>query len=91
VSPDDAHSYSAPAISPDGGFVANVSDRSGKDELWLQQVGGGDPIQLTHSTEQVDDPTFFPDGKRILYVADSADGRKGAIEIISALGGQPRC
>ena len=42
---------SRPAISPDGGFVAYVSDRSGKDELWLQQVGGGDPIQLTHSSE----------------------------------------
>jgi len=90
VSPDDGHSYSAPAISPDGGFVAYVSDRSGKDELWLQQVGGGDPIQLTHSTEQVDHPAFFPDGKRILYVTNSGDGRKGAIEVISALGGQPR-
>ena len=51
VSPDDGHSYDFPTISPDGGFVAYVSDRSGKDELWLQQVGGGDPIQLTHSTE----------------------------------------
>jgi len=67
LSPDDGHSYTFPAISPDGGFVAYVSDRSGKKELWLQQVGGGDPIQLTRSTEEVDYPEFFPDGKRILY------------------------
>jgi serine/threonine protein kinase len=52
VSPDDGHSYSQPAISPDGGFVAYVSGRSGKAELWLQQVGGGDPIQLTHAKTQ---------------------------------------
>jgi len=90
VSPDDGHSYSQPAISPDGGFVAYVSDRSGKDELWLQQVGGGDPIQLTHSNESVGAPAFFPDGKRILYVAISADGFKTALEVINALDGEPR-
>jgi Tol biopolymer transport system component/tRNA A-37 threonylcarbamoyl transferase component Bud32 len=90
VSPDDGHTYSDPAISPDGGFVAYISDRSGKDELWLQQVGGGDPIQLTHSLESVSSPSFFPDGKRILYITNSAGYHKGTIEVISALGGQPR-
>ncbi len=54
--------------------MAYVSDRSGKDELWLQQVGGGDPIQLTHSNETRKRPAFFPDGKRILYVS-TPDGR----------------
>jgi len=88
VSPDDGHSYSQPAISPDGGFVAYVSDRSGKKELWLQQVGGGDPIQLTHGNERVDAPAFFPDGKRILYASTRAD--QDSIEVISALGGAPR-
>ncbi len=90
ISPDDGHSYFAPAISPDGGFVAYVSGRSGKDELWLQQVGGGDPIQLTHSEARVDSPAFFPDGKRILYVATSVDGKQSALEAISTLGGDPR-
>jgi len=90
VSPDDGHSYSSPAISPNGGFVAYVSDRSGKKELWLQQVGGGDPIQLTHSSETVDSPAFFPDGKRILYTVFRADYTKTTIEVISTLGGEPR-
>ena len=90
VSPDDGHSYSFPAISPDGAFVAYLSDRSGKDELWLQQVGGGDPIQLTHSGEKVDVPAFFPDGKQILYNALNANRADGSIEVISTLGGQPR-
>jgi len=90
VSPDDGHSYSQPAISPNGEFVAYLSDRSGKIELWLQQVGGGEPIQLTHATEQVDAPAFFPDGKRILYERSSADQTKSAIEAISTLGGEPQ-
>jgi tRNA A-37 threonylcarbamoyl transferase component Bud32 len=90
VSPDDGHSYGHPAISPDGGFVAYVSDRSGKNELWLQQVGGGGPIQLTHDNENetVEAPAFFPDGKRILYQKTSAD-RKSIIAVISTLGGEP--
>jgi serine/threonine protein kinase len=90
LSPEDGHSYSEPAISPDGGFVAYVSDRSGKDELWLQQVGSGDPIQLTHANEIVEYPAFFPDGKRILYANIRADRTKNTIETISTLGGEPK-
>jgi serine/threonine protein kinase len=89
LSPEDGHSYYAPALSPDGGFVAYISDRSGKDELWLQQVGGGEPIQLTHSSERVDDPSFFPDGKQILYLTISPD-KKSTIEAIATLGGAPK-
>jgi tRNA A-37 threonylcarbamoyl transferase component Bud32 len=90
LSPEDEHSYGQPAISPNGEFVAYVSDRSGKNELWLQQVGGGDPIQLTHATESVFFPAFFPDGKRIVYVTTSADDQKSSIDAISALGGDPQ-
>lgn len=90
LSPDDGYSYGKPAISPDGGFVAYVSDRSGKDELWLHQVGGSDPIQLTHSAESVSFSSFFPDGKRIVYVTNSADGLRSTIQVMSALGGESR-
>jgi eukaryotic-like serine/threonine-protein kinase len=90
ISPDDGYSYSQPAISPDGGFVAYVSDRSSSDQLWLQQVGGGEPIQLTHGSESVLSSSFFPDGKRILYITTSADGKRSSLEVISALGGDPQ-
>jgi hypothetical protein len=87
VSPEDGHSYTEPAISPNGEFVAYISDRSGKNELWLQQVGGGDPIRLTHANGRVTAPVFFPDGKRILYTYVSAD-HKETLEAISTLGGE---
>jgi len=90
LSPDDGHSYSYPAISPDGKFVAYISDRSGKDELWLQQVGGGNPIQLTHSAEPVARPSFFPDGTRVLYATVPRGRQKYTIESIPTLGGEPK-
>ena len=90
VSPDDGHSYHLPAISPDGAFVAFVSDRSGKNQLWLQQVGSGSPIQLTHSDDDVAFPAFFPDGKHIVYTSGSSEERRGKIEVISPLGGDAR-
>jgi hypothetical protein len=90
ASPDDGHSYTSAALSPDGGLLAFVSDRSGKSELWLQQVGSGNPIQLAHFAEQVEDPVFYPDGKRILYVRRAADKQSTALEVIPALGGDPR-
>jgi Tol biopolymer transport system component len=35
------------AISPDGKFVAFVADKAGEFDMWLSQVGGGEPINLT--------------------------------------------
>jgi serine/threonine protein kinase/Tol biopolymer transport system component len=36
-----------PAISPDGKFVAFISDRSGKFDIWLIQTNGGSLANLT--------------------------------------------
>jgi serine/threonine protein kinase len=36
-----------PAISPDGKFVAFISDRSGKFDIWLIQANGGSLANLT--------------------------------------------
>jgi len=86
LSPDDGHSYSSPAISPDGKLVAYVSDRSDKPELWLHQVGASDPVQLTHAVAPVDHPSFFPDGTRIMYSTVSPEF-KTTVEVIPTLGG----
>jgi eukaryotic-like serine/threonine-protein kinase len=89
VTPDDGYSYTSPAISPDGKFVAAVSDRSGTQQLWLQQVGGGNPIQVTRSAERVLAAQFFPDGTHLL-VWTQADSGSGSIVITPTLGGDPR-
>ena len=60
VSPDDGHAYAVGSLSPDGKFIIYVSDRSGKRELWLQQIAGGEPIQLTHEKGELAAVRFLP-------------------------------
>src|SRR5882724_12019570 len=70
--------------SPDGGFIAYSSDRGGKFDIWVQQVSGGDPVQVTKSPGHNWQPDWSPDGKYIAY--RSEDG-EGGLFIIPALGG----
>jgi Tol biopolymer transport system component len=91
VSPDDGQFYSGPSISPNGQFVVYASDRGGHMDLWLQQIGGGNPIQLTHSAESVAGGQFFPDGTRILYVTRTySSPSRWSIQTIPTLGGEPQ-
>ncbi|MBI4906263.1 MAG: serine/threonine-protein kinase [Acidobacteria bacterium] len=93
ISPSDEHDYRDAAISPDGKFVAYMSDRGGAPELWLQQVGGGQPVQLTHGVlpgaiAYVASPSFSPDGTWIVYEFGKEVGISTAV--IPLLGGEPR-
>jgi Tol biopolymer transport system component/DNA-binding winged helix-turn-helix (wHTH) protein len=70
--------------SPDGRTIAYSSDRGGKYQIWVQQIGGGDPIQITTGPGQNWQPDWSPDGKYIAYRSEE-DG--GGIYIMPALGG----
>jgi Tol biopolymer transport system component/DNA-binding winged helix-turn-helix (wHTH) protein len=70
--------------SPDGRFIAYSSDRGGKFDIWVQQVSGGDPIQITKGPGHNWQPNWSPDGKYIAYRSEQGDG---GIYVIPALGG----
>lgn len=70
--------------SPDGRYIAYSSDRGGKFDIWVQQVSGGNPSQITRSTGQNWQPDWSPDGKYIAYRSEEGDG---GIYITPALGG----
>jgi Tol biopolymer transport system component len=77
-----------PAISRDGKFVAYASDRAkeGNLDIWIQQIGGREPIRLTKDPADESDPAFSPDGTMIAFRSEK-DG--GGIYLAPALGGSP--
>jgi len=75
-------------ISPDGKLIAYASDRGGSNlDIWVRQVSGGDPIQLTRDPADDHQPAFSPDGGQIVF---RSEREGGGIYIISALGGDDR-
>jgi DNA-binding winged helix-turn-helix (wHTH) protein len=73
-----------PTWSPEGTYIAYSSDRGGKFDIWVQQVSGGNPIQVTKGPGQNWQPDWSPDGKYIAYRSEAGDG---GIFVIPALGG----
>ena len=71
--------------SPDGRFIAYSSDRVGKFDIWVQQVTGGDPVQITKGAGHNWQPGWSPDGKFIVYRSEYGNG---GLFVVPALGGQ---
>jgi len=64
---------SSPRWSPDGKYLAILSDRKDEtDQAWLLDRRGGDARQLTKLPQGVDSFAWSPDGKRLLLVVEDA-------------------
>ena len=56
-------------------------------DIWVQPVGGGDPVQVTRSPAQDTQPAWSPDGGSLVFRSER-DG--GGLYIVPALGGMER-
>lgn len=57
--------------SPDSqkvAFVERLPD--GKSRIWVARVEGGEPVALTDGKTRDDEPTWSPDGKYLVFVAE---------------------
>jgi dipeptidyl aminopeptidase/acylaminoacyl peptidase len=84
----DAGLTMQPALSRDGKMLAYASDRAGSAlNIWVQQVGSSEPIQITKDTVDDCEPSFSPDGMQIAFHS-RRDG--GGLYVVPALGGVAR-
>ena len=70
--------------SPDGRFIAYSSNRGGKFDIWVQQVSGGDPIQITKGPGSQLAARLV--ARRQVHCYRSEDG-EGGLFVMPALGG----
>ena len=89
------------AVSPDGKWVAYLSDARGPTDVWVQFVAGGDPANLTEksglilqSRTDVGGLDISPDATQITFSASDAAGATltdyGLWVVPAPLGGVPR-
>jgi eukaryotic-like serine/threonine-protein kinase len=65
---DDAAQDVVPHWSPDGKWIAFLSDRSGKYEIWKVRPDGTGLVQMTHEPDrEVIAPVWSPDSSKLLY------------------------
>ena len=70
VNPDRMASRSQfPKWSADGKYIAFVSDRSGRDEIWISDPEGRAPKKITDLDNEKNPPLWSPDSKSLLYIA----------------------
>ena len=73
-----------PNLSPDGKSLLYASQAAGNGDIYLQRVGGKNPINLTKDSPADDtQPAFSPDGERIAFRSER-DG--GGIFVMGATG-----
>lgn len=59
----------SPRWSPDGGSLAFLSNRSGKSQVWMLDLGGGEAYQVTDLPKGVSDFRFDPKGGALFLSA----------------------
>jgi Tol biopolymer transport system component len=69
----NSHLDRMPSWSPDGRYIAFISDRGGNQDVYRMNVDGSGIVQVTDTPEPEIHPYWAPDGKTIIYNRKVAD------------------
>ena len=94
ITKDEANER-APAISPDGKWIAFSSTRGGQNDIWIVAAdGNAAPRQLTQSAMPEDEtrfgPVWSPDSKTIAFVSNKSDYWHDDIWLVDVASGKAR-
>ena len=84
----------SPALSPDGRRVAftvqtwSIEKNRSTTHLWLVDVAGGEPRQLTRAEASDSSPVWSPDGTRLAFVSKRGSDETAALYVIPIDGGE---
>jgi dipeptidyl aminopeptidase/acylaminoacyl peptidase len=76
--------------SPDGTRIAYLSSRTGYNHIWIVDVDGGEPVELTRGPWVDYSPRWSPSGERIAFVSSrEKDLEDRHVWVVNAAGGEP--
>ncbi len=77
-------------LSPDGHYLAYVSNRRGQWSLWVRQISSPSAVQVVAPGTVIKDVAFTTDGAFLDYTLIPGTGGMGKVYQVPILGGAPR-
>ena len=68
-------SSTAPAFSPDGKWLAFLSDRGGKNQIYVMRTDGGEAFSATSQDESISNFAWSPDGRKFLFLQPEKESK----------------